>query len=299
MEHVRLSCHCYPDAFYQDLIRKLTYVPSSQVGSDPELSNAQQGVSFDSPIPQVRDYDAEAASQEEDFNQVEQLLTRGIDRGRQGNYIGAIDNFDQAINLQPEYALAYYNRGVARAMQGHYDKAVDDFDHVIRLEPCNDLAYLFRGMAHAHASQPNYDAAIKDYNEAIRLQSGRGMTYHYRGIAHAAQGDYPKATDDYDRAIDYIISPYNAPAHSDRGITRAMQGNHDGAMADFDKAIHLQPDYDAAYLNPGHERVAQGDYAGAIDDYKQYLELGGGARRGNQEEVEQRIRTLKDQLDGR
>jgi len=122
---------------------------------------------------------------------------------------------------------------------------------------------------------------------------------HYRGIAHAAQGDHPKAIDDYDRAIDFILSPYNASAHSDRGITRAMQGNHDGAMADFNKAIQLQPDYDAAYLNRGHERVAQGDYAGAIDDYKQYLELGGGARHGNQEEVEQHIRTLQARLDGR
>jgi tetratricopeptide (TPR) repeat protein len=53
----------------------------------------------------------------------------------QGKYDEAIQAYDIAIQLRPDYAEAYYSKGVALDSQGKYDEAIQDFDKVIQLEP--------------------------------------------------------------------------------------------------------------------------------------------------------------------
>jgi hypothetical protein len=58
------------------------------------------------------------------------------------------------------------------------------------------------------------------------------------------------------------------------------------------KAIRLNPQHADAYRVRGAAREAQGDAAGAIAEFEQYLELSVGLREVEQEEVEQHIRAL-------
>ena len=62
---------------------------------------------------------------------------------------------------------AYHNRGKAWSEKGDYDKAIADYNEAIRLDPKFAIAYHNRGGA--WGSKGDYDKAIADYNEVIRL----------------------------------------------------------------------------------------------------------------------------------
>jgi tetratricopeptide (TPR) repeat protein len=52
-----------------------------------------------------------------------------------GDYDRAIADYNQAIRLDPDYALAYYNRGVAYVNKRDYARARADWEKVLQLDP--------------------------------------------------------------------------------------------------------------------------------------------------------------------
>ncbi len=95
---------------------------------------------------------------------------RGLARYDQGDLSNAIVDFDQAIILNPNDAIAYNNRGLARRAQGDLDDAIADFDQAIILNP-DATAYNNRGSA--RKAQGDLDNAIADYQQYLDLGGGR------------------------------------------------------------------------------------------------------------------------------
>ena len=56
----------------------------------------------------------------------------------------AIEDYGEAIRLEPQYAKAYYNRGNAYAVQGKHQQAIEDYDEAISLSPTYVKAYIAR-----------------------------------------------------------------------------------------------------------------------------------------------------------
>ena len=61
----------------------------------------------------------------------------------------AIDDFTEAIRLNPGYYEAYGNRGAAKTALGKLDDAIDDFGEIIRLRPNDPFAHSNRGSTYA------------------------------------------------------------------------------------------------------------------------------------------------------
>ena len=61
-------------------------------------------------------------------------------------------DYDKAIGLNPENAIAYHNsRGMPTTVKGDYARAIADYDEAIRLNPEDAIAYNNRGSAyHKH-----------------------------------------------------------------------------------------------------------------------------------------------------
>jgi TPR repeat len=56
-------------------------------------------------------------------------------RSAKGDLDGALKDYDEAICLKPDYAIAYYNRGRARKAKGDLEGALKDYGEIIRLKP--------------------------------------------------------------------------------------------------------------------------------------------------------------------
>jgi tetratricopeptide (TPR) repeat protein len=92
---------------------------------------------------------------------------RGDEKFAKKNYDKAIEDYTEAIRLNPKYWSPYYGRGVAYYWKKNYDKAIKDYTEAIRLNPKNASAYIALG--DSYSQRGNYDKALSDYAEAVRL----------------------------------------------------------------------------------------------------------------------------------
>ena len=60
-------------------------------------------------------------------------------------YEEAVEEYTEALRIDPEYAGAYYNRGYAYYLMGRYDRSIADYSESLRLEPDDVDAYIRRG----------------------------------------------------------------------------------------------------------------------------------------------------------
>ena len=82
---------------------------------------------------------------------VDSWISRGNAWHGKGEYDKAVEDYNQAILLKPNYALVFSNRGNTRTQKGEYEKAFTDFYEALRLDPNNQHA--IRNLALALATQ--------------------------------------------------------------------------------------------------------------------------------------------------
>jgi tetratricopeptide (TPR) repeat protein len=184
---------------------------------------------------------------------------------------GAVENYSQALRLNPNYGEAYFGRGDARGDLGDKQGAIEDLTQAIRINPNQLRAYGARGLFRSQLG--DQEGAKADFQKAlnISINSEDYRDYINRGLAHSGLGDKKSAIADYDQAI--RLAPKYAPAYINRGIARYALGDKQGAITDLDQAIRLEPKLAPAYANRGFVRYELGDKQGAITDADQAISL--------------------------
>jgi tetratricopeptide (TPR) repeat protein len=100
---------------------------------------------------------------------------RGTMYSKEGNYQEAIKAYDKAIEVNPSYAIAYYNRSVAYTKTGQYERAINDCNKVLQLDPQHANSFYTRGVSYWHLGSKNQ--AIKDMQEAAKLKHKGAQNY--------------------------------------------------------------------------------------------------------------------------
>ena len=196
-------------------------------------------------------------------------ITRGKAYGRKGDYDRAIQDFDDAIRLDPAYAKAYYNRGVAYGRKGDLGRALRDFDETIRLDPAYAKAYQSRGVAYGRKGDP--DRAIRDFDEAIRLDPGNAVAYVARGRAFERKGDYDRAIRDHGEAI--RLDPDYAKAYNNRCWVYGLSRRPQDALSDCNESLRLRPDHPAALDSRALAYWLLGEHEKAQEDLERARQL--------------------------
>ena len=130
----------------------------------------------------------------------ETYLKRGYARYRLDQYQPALDDYDAAINLKPDFAAAYYFRGTVKRSLGQYKEAIEDYDTAIDLKNDFAFAYYFRGTIRGDLGE--HFIAIQDYNKAIRFKPDYAFAYLRRGIANYLLDRNWAAKKDWEAALE-------------------------------------------------------------------------------------------------
>lgn len=114
------------------------------------------------------------------------------------DYDRAFADYDKAIELDPNYALAYHQRGFTHAGKSEHDRAIADFDKALQLRP--DFIGTFEQRANSYSAKGDYDRAIADYDTALAREPGASDYLCGRADAFAKKGDNERAKADYQMA---------------------------------------------------------------------------------------------------
>ena len=85
----------------------------------------------------------------------EEYFNSGYDKAEAYDDYGAISDYTKAIELDPNYAMAYNNRGLSKAILEDYNRAISDFTKAIELEPNDADAYFNRSISKYYINDLN------------------------------------------------------------------------------------------------------------------------------------------------
>jgi tetratricopeptide (TPR) repeat protein len=134
-------------------------------------------------------------------------------------------------------ADAYNKRGAAYARKGQYQLAIGDYNDAMSLDTNNALYYFNRGSA--FGSMRDYDRAIPDFDRALSLQQDFAEAYIGRSLAYLKAGGTNRALADPERAL--RLSPQNARALIVHADAVAALGRAEEAVVDYRKALSIDP----------------------------------------------------------
>jgi tetratricopeptide (TPR) repeat protein len=197
------------------------------------------------------------------------FLTQANDKLKKHDLDGAIEDRNQAIKLDPTYAVTCYVRGEVKHAKGLQEAALNDFDDAIRLSPKFAPAYIDRAWIKLETF--DYDSAVSDCDAALRLDPKIAAAYNNRGVAKRELGEIAGAMNDFNTAI--ALSSRYAFAYRNRGSTELRKNDDHAAIADFNRAIELNPKDNVAYVVRGQAKLAGDDFNGALADFSRALEL--------------------------
>lgn len=151
----------------------------------------------------------------------------GCKAGVTGQSREAFNAFTNAIELNPEWATAYYNRGAAGMR--NFQQAINDLTQVISENPGGPESYYTRGSEYFILN--DWQRALEDYTKAIELKPDFPKYYMSRGLSYRALGDCGQAIDDFTSAIE--LKPDFAEAYYGRGLAYGAVGNYLHAIDDL------------------------------------------------------------------
>jgi len=155
------------------------------------------------------------------------------------DFLGAVELYHKAIELDPNNALVYTNLGAALNDLKRYDKAEVVLRKALELDPNNAAAYTNLGSALMGLKR--YDEAEAAYRKAIELDPHYSLAYNNLGIALMGLKRYDEAEAAYRKAIE--LDPHYAAPYYNLACLESIRNNTDAAIEHLRRAAQ-QPAFD-------------------------------------------------------
>ncbi len=177
--------------------------------------------------------------------------------------------FQEAIALDPEHAVAYFQLGMVYYDLGRFAESLAALEKAAELDP-NDPDTQ-RNLGTAYGKMNEWEKAIAPYEKAVELKPDFGEAYGDLAGAYANTGKIADAIAAGEKAIE--LAPEYVTAHNNLGIAYGMQGDLDQAITLFKKALQINPEDAMAHYNLGFAYDNQNLLDQAIFEYREAIRI--------------------------
>jgi len=190
-----------------------------------------------------------------------------------------IDFFDKAIELEPNFALAYSSSAFAYSMLGAMGQINVKLAFKEAEKNANMALKLDDNLPEAHVSKSfvaifkEWDLNVAKYHieKAIKLSPGSSFIHHAYYL-------YLICIQDYDRALEELLlaqklDPYSLPINTALGEIYLYTKEFDKALEQLDKTIAMDPSFRAAMHTKAFTYLWMEDYPKAIETFTEYRKM--------------------------
>ncbi len=150
---------------------------------------------------------------EEEFEQALRLNPRyalsmynlGLVYYSKGSMDEAIHYYQKAIELDSKSPDSFYNLGIAYYHKGLYEKAIRVYQKVLQLNPNYENGHNSLGLAYKKLKQ--WDKAIRSFQEELRRHPENVYTHLYLGEVYMENKECSKALTHFQKALEYPNLP--------------------------------------------------------------------------------------------
>ena len=187
--------------------------------------------------------------------------------------------------FSPEF-VKYYNHGLELIRNENYLGAVEAFKQAIQIDPSRGEAYDALGAVYL-TDLAQTTAAIEAFQTVIQLVPNHARAHQMLGIAYFRQNAYQKAIQALRRAIELEPTDLDNNYHPyyDLGMVYLKQNKFDDAIQLFEQAIQLNQDHIRAYYSLGTAYIQVGNVEKGVEQIKKYETLKPYANRVSQLEI--------------
>jgi len=147
----------------------------------------------------------------------------------------AIKNLEQLAKKNMHKAKDIHDLGVAYMERRMYDKAIESFNKAINIDPNYLSAFINLGFAYQY--KEDYVKAIQAFEKAIILNPRSAKLYNTIGLLYDKMGKPDTAVIAYKKAVN--LDPTYKNSHYMLGQLYQNRGNFDKAIAEFTKHIRI------------------------------------------------------------
>jgi tetratricopeptide (TPR) repeat protein len=206
-------------------------------------------------------------------------LFKGIDAWIFSSQPKAKNIFEKLGSGQNDYALYYLFKALNEEYLEMYEEAFNDYNYALQLDP--ELAFVYVKRGRLFAQKGKYEDALTDFNQAIKLDSIYYEPYYEKGVIYQELHEYTKSIRNYEKA--YFLYPALkqtlhesikiCEGYNNLGLENMANGRYPEALTNFNDAINWNPNFHEPYLNRGITFRNLNLPKAAISDFYKVLEF--------------------------
>jgi protein O-mannosyl-transferase len=139
----------------------------------------------------------------------------------------------------PDCWMGYNNLGNALLQKGQVDEALEQFQKALEINPNYAQANYNLGLALFQKGQ--VDGAVAKHKKAVEINPNYPEAHNNLGNALLQKGQVDEALEQFQKALE--INPNYVNAHYNLGIALFQKGQSDEAIAQFQEVLRLKPDF--------------------------------------------------------
>jgi len=113
----------------------------------------------------------------------------------------AIEFFEKAVKVDPDYSEAYNNLGYSYEKMGNFEDAIPYYRKAIANPLYSTVEKAYINMGNAYYRLSRYEAALSSFKEAAKRAPNLGLTYLRIALCYNAMGKYGDAATAMNQAI--------------------------------------------------------------------------------------------------
>jgi serine/threonine protein kinase len=189
--------------------------------------------------------------------------------GKLNRYIEALKAYEKAIQINPYYAPAHYGRGIMLSKLNRPQEALEAFEQVIRIDPSNSAAYNTKGKALWQLNR--FDEALVAFERAIQLDPTSADSYTSKGYTLYLYNRYNDALIAFEKAFQLDMT--DVAALFGKGNALYELSRFEESLIALEKAIQLDPSFTYAYISKGKTLYSLKRYQEALAALERAIQL--------------------------